>query len=72
MIPPMIHWSHKAHDLLAAAAGSSGIAILLSDIDVVVKLIIGVFTAMFLLLGIIGRAMELRAKAKGEKVRSEE
>lgn len=68
----MMHWSHKANDLLAAAAGSSGIAILLSDIDVVVKLIIGVFTAVFLLLGIIGRAMDLRAKARGDKVRSEE
>jgi len=68
----MLHWSHKAHDILATAAGGSAIGILLSDIDAVVKLIIGLLTCIFLTLGIIGRARELKRKRSEDEGDSED
>lgn len=69
----MLHWSHKAHDILATAAGGSAIGILLSDIDAVVKLIIGILTCIFLTLGVIARWMDLKRKARrGSEEESEE
>jgi len=59
----------KIHDLIATLTAGSVVAVALSDLDVALKIVVGALTSVFLLLGIVIRARELRSgggRKKGE------
>lgn len=57
----------KIHDLIATLTAGSVVAVALSDLDVALKIVVGVLTSVFLLLGIVIRARELRSGGGGKK-----
>jgi len=54
-----IHLPGKLYDVLATLTAGGTIAVALSDIDLFIKIVVGVLTIVFLVLGIIlrGRAV---------------
>lgn len=62
-----LHLTGKVHDLIATATAGGVVAVALSDFDIALKIVIGVLTSIFLLLGILIRARELRARCRDEK-----
>jgi energy-converting hydrogenase Eha subunit C len=57
----------KIHDLIATLTAGSVVAVALSDLDVALKIVVGALTSVFLLLGIVIRARELRSGGGGKK-----
>jgi energy-converting hydrogenase Eha subunit C len=57
----------KIHDLIATLTAGSVVAVALSDLDVALKIVVGALTSIFLLLGIVIRARELRSGGGGKK-----
>ena len=57
----------KIHDLIATLTAGSVVAVALSDLDVALKVVVGTLTSVFLLLGIVIRARELRSGGGGKK-----
>jgi energy-converting hydrogenase Eha subunit C len=57
----------KIHDLIATLTAGSVVAVALSDLDVALKILIGALTSVFILLGIVIRAKELRSGDRGKK-----
>ena len=57
----------KIHDLIATLTAGSVVAVAMSDLDVALKIVVGVLTSLFLLLGIVIRARELRSGRRGKK-----
>ena len=61
----------KIHDLIATLTAGSVVAVALSDLDVALKIVVGALTSVFLLLGIVIRARELRSGGGGKKCEGE-
>jgi energy-converting hydrogenase Eha subunit C len=61
----------KIHDLIATLTAGSVVAVALSDLDVALKIVVGALTSVFLLLGIVIRARELRSGGEGKKGKEE-
>jgi energy-converting hydrogenase Eha subunit C len=57
----------KIHDLIATLTAGSVVAVALSDLDVALKIVVGALTSVFLLLGIVIRARDLRSGGGGKK-----
>jgi energy-converting hydrogenase Eha subunit C len=57
----------RIHDLIATLTAGSVVAVALSDLDVALKVVVGTLTSVFLLLGIVIRARELRSGGRGKK-----
>lgn len=57
----------RIHDLIATLTAGSVVAVALSDLDVALKIAVGLLTSVFLLLGIVIRARELRSGGGGKK-----
>lgn len=57
-----LHLTSKIHDVVATASAGGVVAVALSDIDLVIKIIVGCLTSVFLLMGIILRAREIRRR----------
>lgn len=57
----------RIHDLIATLTAGSVVAVALSDLDVALKIVVGLLTSVFLLLGIVIRARELRSGGGGKK-----
>ena len=57
----------RIHDLIATVTAGSVVAVAMTDLDVALKIVVGLLTSVFLLLGIIIRARELRAGGGGKK-----
>ena len=57
----------KIHDLIATLTAGSVVAVALSDLDVALKIVVGALTSVFLLLGIVIRARELRSGGGGKR-----
>ena len=57
----------KIHDLIATLTAGSVVAVALSDLEVALKIVAGALTSVFLLLGIVIRARELRSGGGGKK-----
>ena len=57
----------KIHDLIATLTAGSVVAVALSDLDVALKILVGALTSVFILLGIVIRARELRSGGGGKK-----
>jgi energy-converting hydrogenase Eha subunit C len=57
----------RIHDLIATLTAGSVVAVALSDLDVALKVVVGTLTSVFLLLGIVIRARELRSGGGGKK-----
>lgn len=55
-----LHLSSKIHDIWAVLAGGGAIAFALSDVEMIVKIVIGILTIIFMALGILIRAREIR------------
>ena len=51
----------RAYDTIATVGAGGVMAVSLTDLDLVIKIVVGMLTSIFLLLGIIGRTKELRA-----------
>ena len=62
-----LHLTGKVHDLIATATAGGVVAVAFSDFDIALKIVIGVLTSVFLLLGILIRARELRSRCKDGK-----
>ena len=62
-----LHLTGKVHDLIATATAGGVVAVALSDFDIALKIVIGILTSVFMLLGILIRARELRSRCKDEK-----
>jgi hypothetical protein len=58
----------KIHDLIATLTAGSVVAVALSDLDVALKILVGALTSVFILLGILIRAKELRSSCKKDKI----
>ncbi len=57
----------KIHDLIATLTAGSVVAVALSDLDVALKILVGALTSVFILLGILIRAKELRSGKRDKK-----
>lgn len=57
----------KIHDLIATLTAGSVVAVALSDLDVALKILVGALTSVFILLGILIRAKELRSGNRDKK-----
>ena len=64
--------THRLYDIAATISAGGVVAMALSDLDVALKLLVGVLTSVFLILGIVIRARELRWKRRTEKDRDAE
>ncbi len=53
----------RIHDLIATASAGGVVAVALTDLDVAIKIVVGILTSIFILLGIIIRAKDLRSGA---------
>ena len=51
----------RVHDLIATASAGGVVAVALTDLDVAIKIVVGILTSIFILLGIIIRAKDLRS-----------
>lgn len=54
----------RVHDLIATLTAGGVMAVAMSDIDLTIKIVAGALTSVFLLLGIIIRAQEIRTKSR--------
>lgn len=61
----------KIHDLIATLTAGSVVAVAMSNLDAALKIVVGALTSVFLLLGIVIRARELRSGGEGKKGRDE-
>ena len=61
------HLTGKIHDLVATATAGGVVAVALSDFDLALKIVVGVLTSVFLFLGIVIRARELRNRRRDGK-----
>ena len=57
----------RVHDLIATVTAGGVVAVAMTDLDVALKIIVGLLTSVFLLLGILIRARELRSRCRDEK-----
>ena len=57
----------KIHDVIASLTAGGVVAVALSDLDVALKVVIGFLTSVFLLLGIVIRARELRSQKRRDR-----
>lgn len=55
-----LHLTGKIHDVIATASAGGVVAVALSDIDLIIKIVVGCLTTVFLGLGIVIRAREVR------------
>jgi hypothetical protein len=51
----------RVHDLIATASAGGVLAVAMTDIDVAIKIVVGILTSTFILLGILIRAKDLRS-----------
>ena len=65
-----LHLTGKVHDLIATATAGGVVAVALSDFDIALKIVVGILTSVFLLLGILIRARELRARCRNDRKES--
>jgi hypothetical protein len=56
----------RVHDLIATASAGGVVAVALTDLDVAIKIVVGILTSIFILLGIVIRAKDLRS-GSGQK-----
>lgn len=61
----------RIHDLIATLTAGGVVAVAMSNLDVALKIVVGALTSVFLLLGIVIRARELRSGGEGKKGREE-
>jgi hypothetical protein len=54
--------THRLYDIAATISAGGVVAVALSDLDVLLKIVVGALTSVFLILGIVIRARELRGK----------
>lgn len=57
----------RVHDLVATLTAGGVVAVAMTDLDVALKILVGILTSVFLLLGIAIRARELRSGGGGKK-----
>lgn len=57
----------RIHDVIATATAGGVVAVALTEVDVALKIVVGLLTSVFLLLGIAIRARELRASRRRGK-----
>ena len=62
------HITGKVHDVLATLAGSGTVAVILSDVDLILKIVVSALTIIFLIIGIIARILDMRKKKKTSKI----
>ena len=55
------NFTSRVYDMMATISAGGVMAVSLTDLDLVIKIVVGMLTSIFLLLGIIVRTKELRA-----------
>jgi hypothetical protein len=51
----------RVHDLIATASAGGVLAVSMSHVDGAIKIVVGILTSIFILLGILIRAKDLRS-----------
>ena len=55
------NFTSRVYDMMATISAGGVMAVSLTDLDLVIKIVVGMLTSIFLVLGIIVRTKELRA-----------
>jgi len=62
-----LHLTGRVHDLVATATAGGVVAVALTELDVALNIVVGILTSVFLSLGIVIRAKELRAQIRKDR-----